>query len=49
VHKPRILTGDAISSEDVIGCDFFSNSTLIVDRVGGKLSFVKNNNKKETK
>lgn len=42
VKKRRILAGDAILSEGVIGYDFFANFTLVVDRVGGKVSFVKN-------
>ena len=42
VKKWRILAGDAIPSEGVIGYDFFANFTLGVDRVGGKVSFVKN-------
>ena len=40
--KLRILAGDAILSEGVIGYDFFANFTLVVDRFGGKMSFVKN-------
>ena len=28
--------------EGAIGYDFFANFTIVVDRVGGKMSFVKN-------
>ena len=28
--------------EGVIGYDFFANFTLVVDRVGGKMNFVRN-------
>ena len=35
--------------EGVIGYDFFANFTLVVDRIGGKMSIVKHNKKKETK
>ena len=49
MKKLRIVSGNAVPPTGVIGYDFFSNFTLVVDRVGGKLSFVKNNNKKETK
>ena len=42
VKKLRILTGDAIPSEGVIGCDFFSNSTLVVNHAGGKMIFIRN-------
>ena len=40
-----IFTGDpesrfAIKAE--IGYDFFANFTVVVDRVGGKMTFVKN-------
>ena len=38
--KLRILTGDAIPSEGVIGCDFFNNFTLVVDHIGGKMNVV---------
>ena len=44
----EILCGDAndnpeyVPPESVIGYDFFANFTLVVDRVGGKMSFVKN-------
>ena len=31
-----------VPSEGVIGYDFFNNFTLVVDRIGGKMSFVKN-------
>ena len=39
--KLRILAGDAILSEGVIGYDFFANFTIAADRVGGKMSVVK--------
>lgn len=52
-HPFEILCGDArdnkarldccaVPSEGVIGYDFFANFTLVVDRVGGKMSFVRN-------
>ena len=52
-HPFEILCGDArdnkanpngcaVPPEGVIGYDFFANFTLVVDRVGGKLTFVKN-------
>ena len=47
-HRFEILCGDAqdnpahVPSEGVIGYDFFNNFTLVVDHVGGKMSFVKN-------
>jgi hypothetical protein len=31
-----------VPSEGVIGYDFFKNFTIVVDRVGQKMSFVKN-------
>lgn len=34
--------GSAVPPEGVIGYDFFANFTLVVDRVGGEMSFVKN-------
>ena len=40
--KLRILAGDAILSEGVIGYDFFGNFTLVIDRLGGKMTFIKN-------
>ena len=43
--KLRILADDAILSIGVIGYDFFANFTLVVDRVGGKVSFVKTEEK----
>ena len=49
VKKQCIVSGNAVPPEGVIGYDFFRNFTLVIDRLGGKLSFVKNNNKKETK
>ena len=52
-HPFEILCGDArdnkanpngcaVPPEGVIGYDFFANFTLVVDRVGGKGTFVKN-------
>ena len=47
-HQFEILCGDAqdnlayVPPEGVIGYDFFANFTLVVDRFGGKMSFVKN-------
>ena len=47
-HQFEILCGDAqdnpayVPPEGVIGYDFFANFTLVVDSVGGKMSFVKN-------
>ena len=47
-HQFEILCGDAqdnpayVPSEGVIGYDFFANFTLVVDSVGGKMTFVKN-------
>ena len=44
----EILCGDAqdnpayVPTEGVIGYDFFANFTLVVDRVGEKMNFVKN-------
>ena len=38
--KLRILAGDAILSEGVIVCDFFSNSIFVVNRVGRKMTFI---------
>ena len=34
--------GSAVPPEGVIGYDFFANFTLVVDRVGGEMNFVKN-------
>ena len=42
MKKQRIVSGNAVPPEGVFGCDFFSNSTLVVDSVGGKMTFVKN-------
>ena len=42
VKKHRIVTGDVVPPAGVIGYDFFANFTLVVDRVGGKMTFVKN-------
>ena len=47
-HLFDILCGDTKDNTEyvppagVIGYDFFANFTLVVDRVGGKVSFVKN-------
>ena len=52
-HPFEILCGDArdnkanpngcaVPPEGVIGYDFFANFTLVVDRIGGKMAFVKN-------
>ena len=56
-HPFEILCGDAqdnpayVPPEGVIGYDLFANFTLVVDRFGGKVAFVKNrkiySNKKE--
>ena len=46
-HQFEILCGDAndnpeyVPPEGVIGYDFFANFTLVVDRVGGKMTIVK--------
>ena len=46
-HQFEILCGDAndnpeyVPPEGVIGYDFFANFTVVVDRVGGKMTFVK--------
>lgn len=46
-HQFDILCGDRkdnpeyVPTEGVIGYDFFANFTVVVDRVGGKMSFVK--------
>ncbi len=46
-HSFEILCGDAkdnhamVPSEGVIGYDFFANFTIVVDRVGGKMTFVR--------
>ena len=42
MKKLRIVSGNAVPPAGVIGYDFFANFTLVVDRVGGKMSFVKN-------
>ena len=34
--------GCAVPPEGVIGFDFFNNFTLVVDRLGGKMTFIKN-------
>ena len=47
-HSFEILCGDAkdnpamVPPEGVIGYDFFANFTVVVDRAGGKMTFVKN-------
>ena len=47
-HQFEILCGDAndnpeyVPPEGVIGYDFFANFTLVVDRVGGKVTIIKN-------
>ena len=52
-HPFEILCGDArdnkanpngcaVPPEGVIGCDFFNNFTIVVGRVGGKMTFVNN-------
>ena len=41
MKKQRIFTVDAVPPEGVIGYDFFANFTLVVDRVGGEMTFVK--------
>ena len=52
-HPFEILCGDArdnkarldccaVPHECVIGYDFFANFTIVVDRVGGKMTFIKN-------
>ena len=47
-HPFEILCGDAkdnpeyVPDEGVIGYDFFDNFTVVVDRLGGKMVFVKN-------
>ena len=47
-HAFEILCGDAkdnpafVPSEGVIGYDFFANFTVVVDRLGGKMTFVRN-------
>ena len=46
-HSFEILCGDAkdnhamVPPEGVIGYDFFANFTIVVDRLGGKMTFVK--------
>ena len=47
-HPFEILCGDAkdnpefVPDEGVIGYDFFNNFTIVIDRLGGKMTFVKN-------
>ena len=51
-HQFEILCGDAndnpeyVPPEGVIGYDFFANFTLVVDRLGGKMTFVKKSRNK---
>ena len=40
--KLRIVSGNAVPPTGVIGYDFFNNFTLVVDRIGGKMSIVSN-------
>ena len=46
-HEFEILCGDKkdnpeyVPHEGVIGYDFFNNFTIVVDRIGGKMTFVK--------
>jgi len=42
VKKLRIVSGTAVPPTGVIGYDFFNNFTLVIDRVGGKMTFVNN-------
>ena len=42
MKKHRIISGNAVPPEGVIGYDFFANFTLVADRVGGKMSIVSN-------
>ena len=52
-HPFEILCGDAsdnkarldccaVPPEGLIGYDFFANFTLVADRIGGKMTFIKN-------
>ena len=47
-HSFEILCGDAkdnpefVPDEGVIGYDFFNNFTVVIDRLGGKMTFIKN-------
>ena len=47
-HPFEILCGDAkdnpeyVPNEGVIGYDFFNNFAVVVDRIGGEMTFVKN-------
>ena len=41
MKKHRIISGNAVPPEVVIGYDFFANFTLVVDRLGGKVTFIK--------
>ena len=34
--------GSAVPDDGLIGYDFFANFTLVVERFGGKMNFVKN-------
>ena len=42
MKKHRIISGNAVPPEGVIGYDFFANFTIVVGRVGGKMTFVNN-------
>ena len=42
MKKLRIVSGNAVPPTGVIGYDFFANFTIIVDRLGGKMTFIKN-------
>ena len=42
VKKQRIVSGNAVPPEGVIGYDFFRNFTLVIDRLGSKMTFVNN-------
>ena len=42
MKKHRIISGNAVPPEGVIGYDFFANFTVVVDRLGGKMTFVNN-------
>ena len=47
MKKQRIVSGNAVPPEGVIGYDFFANFTLVVERFGGKMSFVKSRKEKQ--
>jgi hypothetical protein len=42
VKKRSIVLGNAVPTTGVIGYDFFNNFTIVVGRVGGKMTFVNN-------